>query len=425
MTLTLMVLGLLALIALRVPIAFALLIPGMLYLLVAGLPFSVAAQQVTLGVDSFPLLAVPLFIMVGYAANESGITDRLYSFAEALVGHVRGSLGYVNVLVSLFFSWMSGSAVADAAGLGRMAVPAMVSREYPARFSVGITGASTAIGPIMPPSIPAIIYGVTSGVSIGALFLAGIVPALLIVAALSVTVYLYMRKEKTLRLPRAPLREIGKKGLAALLAAVTPVIILGGILGGVFTPTEAAAAAVVYVLILSVAVYRSIGLRSLGQLLRNTGETTAGVMIIVASASLFGWILAREQAPQLLADAIFGITTNPWIFVLLVNIFLLLIGMILEPVSAILILVPVLVPVAVEFGMDPLHFGIMMIFNLVIGLLTPPVGVILYVLSSAAQMPLTTVMRGVAPFLIPLIAVLLLIAYIPALSTAIPRGLGL
>jgi tripartite ATP-independent transporter DctM subunit len=287
-----------------------------------------------------------------------------------------------------------------------------------------LTGASAMLGPIMPPSIPAIIYAVTAGVSVGALFFAGVVPALVLAAVLCVYVFCYAWKYH----PQAAGQDESGKILTATLAAlpvlVTPVIILGGILGGVFTPTEAAAAAVMYVLFLSVC-YRSLSLRGLYEVLLQTARTTGSIMLIVSAASLFGWVIAREQGPQVLAELLLAVTDNPYVFLLLINLALLVIGMVLEPTAALLITVPVLMPVAVQFGIDPLHLGIVMILNLVIGLLTPPVGLVLYVLSSVTGASVQQVMWGTLPFLVPLGITLIIVTFVPAVSLWLPHLLGM
>jgi tripartite ATP-independent transporter DctM subunit len=427
MTLVWLVTAVLLLLAVRVPVAFALLLPSVIYVVQAdGITVAVALQRLLAGLNSFPLLAVPLFIMTGFLANASGIADRLFSFLLGLFGRVRGSLGYVNVTSSLMFSWMSGAAIADAAGLGSVLVPAMRKRGYEEGFSLGLTGASAMIGPIMPPSIPAIIYAVTAGVSVGALFFAGVIPALVLAGLLCVHVFLYSRRRDfavTMEpsIGRADLRRLTLRALPVLF---TPVIILGGILGGVFTPTEAAAAAVMYVLLLGAA-YRSLTWTALYQVSLRTAATAGSILLIVSAATLFGWIIAREQGPQMAADAILRMTSDPVIFLLLVNVGLLVTGMLLEPVAALLITVPVLLPVSAQFGVDPLHLGIVMVLNLVIGLLTPPVGLVLYVLSSVTGAPFRTVARGALPFLVPLVATLALVTFWPSLSLALPRWLGL
>lgn len=426
MTLLIMFLALLVLLALRVPVAVALFVPSLFYILFVDptANLALAAQQSVSGVFDFAILAVPMFVLLGNLANVSGATDKLYDAAVSLLGHVRGSLGYVNILTSFGFSWISGAAISDAAAMGRIQVPSMVRRGYPVGFSLGLTGASSLIAPMMPPSIPAIIYAVTAGVSVGALFIAGIVPAIVLVLALSAMVWWLTRKREDLRLEKASWSERGRLVLKALPAAGAAVVILGGILSGVFTPTEASAVGVLYIAILAIC-YGNLGWRKLRYALTTSVETTGGILIIVAAASLFGWVLAREQAPQLAAQLLLQITDRPIVFLILINILLLIVGAVLEPTSAILILTPVLVPVAEAFGLSPIHFGTMMIFNLMIGLLTPPVGLVLFVLSSVTKHPVTTVIRGSLPFFFPMLATLILIAVIPALSLWLPGVLGL
>lgn len=424
MTLAIMIVGLLVLLAFRVPVAFSLLVPSLAYITFNPTAnFATAAQQLTSGVNDFALLAVPLFILLGNLANESGISDRLYNAGVAWIGHVRGSLGYVNVGTSFGFSWMSGAAIADAAAMGRVQVPAMVKRGYDRGFSIGVTGASSLIAPMIPPSIPAIIYAVTAGISVGALFIAGIIPALVLITALCLMVWVQTRKKEELTLPRSSWNERGRTLLMVLPAGGAAVIVLGGILSGIFTPTEASGIGVVYLFIVAIA-YRALTLRSIYRMLLSTVETAGTVLLIVASAALFGWVLARERAPQLAADFILNMTDNPIIFLLLANVFLLIIGAVLEPTAAILILVPVLAPVATTFGIDPTHFAVMVIFNLVIGLLTPPVGLVLFVLSSVTGATVPEVIKGVLPFFIPMLITLLLITLLPGLSTWLPTMLG-
>jgi tripartite ATP-independent transporter DctM subunit len=420
MILGILVLAMLVLLFLRVPVAISMLLPCLVYVIWSpDITLGVALQQTVGSVDSFPLLAVPLFIMTGYLSNAGGLADRLFRMLLTLFKKVPGNLGYVNVFSSLMFSWMSGAAIADAAGLGSVLVPAMKKRGYDEKFALGLTGASSLIGPIMPPSIPAIVYAVSAGVSVGALFFAGVLPALVLTSILCVFVYLDARKN--------PLREeanvqdipVSKAIKSALPVLLTPVIILGGILGGIFTPTEAAAAAVMWVLILC-AVYKSLSFKAFHGVLIKTATTTGSIMLIVAAAGLFGWVIAREQGPQAVTEAMLQFTDNPIVFLLLINVVLLLTGMLLEPVAGLLITVPVLLPAAVEFGIDPLHLGIVMILNLVLGLLTPPVGLVLYVLSSVTGASVQTVTRGTVPFLIPLLITLLLITFIPGFSLWLP-----
>ena len=420
MILGLLVIAILVLLFLRVPVAISMLLPSLVYVACSqDITLGVALQQTVGSVDSFPLLAVPLFIMTGYLSNAGGLADRLSRMLLVLFKKIPGNLGFVNVFSSLMFSWMSGAAIADAAGLGSVLVPAMKKRGYDEKFALGLTGASSLIGPIMPPSIPAIVYAVSAGVSVGALFFAGVLPALVLTSILCIFVYRDARKN--------PLREeiiaqntpVTEAIISALPVLLTPVIILGGILGGIFTPTEAAAAAVMWVLILSV-FYQSLSVRAFRGVLVKTATTTGSIMLIVAAAGLFGWVIAREQGPQAVTEAMLQFTDNPIVFLLMINLVLLVTGMILEPVAGLLITVPVLLPAAVEFGIDPLHLGIVMILNLVLGLLTPPVGLVLYVLSSVTGSSVQTVTRGTVPFLIPLLITLLIITFVPAFSLWLP-----
>lgn len=415
-----LVIVMLALLILRVPVAFSMLMPCLVY--VAWSPdisLGVALQQTVSSVDSFPLLAVPLFIMTGYLSNAGGLADRLFRMLLTIFKKIPGALGFVNVFSSLTFSWMSGAAIADAAGLGAVLVPAMKKRGYDEKFSLGLTGASSLIGPIMPPSIPAIVYAVSAGVSVGKLFFAGVLPALVLTSILCIFVLRQARKNPIREEATGPDVPVSKAITSALPVLLTPVIILGGILGGIFTPTEAAAAAVMWVLILSLC-YRSLSFKTFRGVLVKTTSTTGSIMLIVTAAGLFGWVIAREQGPQAVTEALLQFTDNPIVFLLLINVALLLTGMFLEPVAGLLITVPVLMPAALEFGIDPLHLGIVMILNLVLGLLTPPVGLVLYVLSSVTGSSVQTVTRGTIPFLIPLLITLLLITFIPAFSLWLP-----
>lgn len=424
MVLLIMFAALLVLLALRVPVWIALLVPSIVYIILdETATAALAAQQTASGVFDFAILAVPMFILLGNLANVSGATDRLFDAATSAIGHVRGSLGYVNVATSFGFSWMSGAAISDAAAMGRIQVPAMKQRGYPEGFALGITGASSLIAPMIPPSIPAIIYAVTAGLSVSSLFLAGIVPAIILVLALCVMVWIQTRKRDDLRLPKPPTAQRVRDIARALPVAGAAVIILGGILSGIVTPTEASALGVAYVAILAL-FYRTLNRRTLTRIAASTVETTGSVLVIVTSASLFGWVLAREQAPQVMSELILQITDRPLVFLILINLLLLVVGAILEPTAAILILVPVLAPIATVYGIEPTHFAVMMIFNLMIGLLTPPVGLVLFVLSSVTNAPVTRVIKGVLPFFVPMIIVLLLITFVPLFSTWLPSLVG-
>lgn len=406
----------------RAPIAFALLISSVAYLThYGGVPLRVVTQRMAAGPDSFPLLAVPLFIMAGSLMNTGGITERIFDFARTLVGHWTGSLGHVNILASIIFSGMSGAAIADAGGLGVIEIEAMRAEGYDDEFSVAITAASSTIGPIIPPSIPMVVYGVVAGVSVGGLFIGGVIPGLLMALSLGIMVYYYAVKRNYPKHPRATLPELWQSLKSSFLPLMTPVIIIGGIFTGVFTPTEAAVVAVIYAAILGTVIYKELTLQDLHRILLDTVETTASVMLIVATASIFGWILAREQIPQLVAASLLGVTRNPYALLFLINIFLLIVGCFMETTAALTILIPVLLPTVTSVGVDPLHFGLVMILNLMIGLLTPPLGMVLNVLVSVSKVPFEDVARATMPFLIPLIVVLFLITYIPGLVLWLPR----
>lgn len=422
MELLLLILAIIALLLLRVPVAFALLGPSLVYLwFTPGMGFNMAFEQVTSGVNSFPLVAIPLFILTGYVANASGYTDELFEFLCRLLARVRGRLAYVNVYSSLGFSWISGASTADIAGLGSVIIPQMRARGYPNRYILGLTAASATIGPVMPPSVAAIIYGVTAGVSIGSLFAAGIVPAVLVALVLTIWVYVWARRNKEVaagdRVEAVGSILMGLFRSSPILLA--PIIIVGGILGGVFTPTEAGGIAAVWLLLVSFA-GRRLTVRKTIEVLISTARTTSLILVIIACTSLLAWILARERAPQLMANAILGISENPIMVILLINVIVLLVGTMLDTISGILVMVPVLLPVAELIGLDPIQLGVILIFNLTIGGLTPPIGVVLYILSSVSGNRFGEVVVAVTPFLVPLIIVLLLVSFIPLLTLWLP-----
>jgi tripartite ATP-independent transporter DctM subunit len=412
--------------------ALALLVVGApIYLVLAGssalwvyfgstTPDLVLVHRMVNGVDSFPLLAIPFFIMAGNLMNSAGITKRIFDFALALVGWLRGGLGHVNVIGSVIFAGMSGAAVADAGGLGTIEIKAMRDHGYPDDFAVGITAASATIGPIIPPSLPMVVYGYMASVSVGQLFAAGLIPGLLMAAALMVMIAVRARQRGYVRDTNFSLPRLGRAFVGALLPLLTPVIIIGGMMSGLFTPTEAAIAACAYALLLGLVVYRTLDWRGLLKVSMETVETTAIILLIVAAASIFAWILTSARVEQGLASMILGITDNKYLLLLLVNVLLLVIGCFLETVAAITILVPVLLPIMTQAGVDPVHFGLVMVFNLMIGLLTPPVGMVLFVLARVAHVPVEAVARAVAPFLVPLVVVLILITYLPDLVLWLP-----
>ena len=413
--------ALFTLLVMGVPIAISLAGSCLLYVLLTGrVPDVVVMHRMINGVDSFPLLAIPFFILAGNLMNNGGITVRIFDFAKALMGWMRGGLGHVNVGASIVFSGMSGAAVADAGGLGTIEIKAMKDAGYDEEFSVGITAASSTIGPIIPPSLPMVIYGVMASVSVGQLFVAGLVPGLLMGLVLMVMITIISRRRGYTRDAVFSLPVLGHTFKRAFLSLLTPVIIVGGIMSGAFTPTEAAIAAVVYALVLGGVVYRSLTWRRLLKVSMETIETTAVILLIVAGASIFAWILTSNQVTQHVVNLLGPFADNPIATLIIINLVLILVGCFMETIAAITILVPVLLPVAITAGVDPVHFGVIMVLNLMIGLLTPPVGMVLYVLSRVSGISFEKCMRGTLPFLVPLVIALLLVTFIPAISLWLP-----
>ena len=424
MSLTLLIIAIILLFLLRVPMAFAILGPSVVYFLVEGYTTHLAIRLVMQGIDSWPLLAVPLFILVGIVATRTEIADRLYDAAVLFLGPLRAGLAYVNIAVSLGFSWMSGASLADAAGLGAIEVNHMRKKGYPAEFSVGLSASSALISPIMPPSIPAVVFASVAAVSTGALFAAAVIPAFLMTFALVVLVWIWARRRPDLVGEPYNRSAVRRAAVRALPPMGAPVIILGGILGGFFTPTEAAGVGALYMLLLALS-YRTLKPRDIAVIFRDTAVITAQIMLIIGASALLSWILAREQVPQKVAETLVGLTENPVIFLLIVNVLLIFLGMLLEPTSALIIVTPILLPVAITFGVDPLQLGSIIIFNLMIGLMTPPMGGVVFVLSSVTEIPLERVFKGAAIYLPAMIIVLLLITYVPALTLWLPQLIGL
>lgn len=409
------------LMALRVPIAFSLALSSFAYILYSGLPPVLLMHNMVNGMDSFPLLAIPFFILAGALMNSAGITARIFGFARAIVGWMHGGLGHVNVGASIIFAGMSGAAVADAGGLGAIEIKAMREAGYDDDFSVGITAASSTIGPIIPPSLPLVIFGVMASVSIGKLFLAGIIPGLLMALSLSAMIWWMSRKRDYPRDVSFSPTVIATRFKAAFLPLMTPVIIVGGIVSGAFTPTEAAIGAAAYALFLGTIVYRTLSVRKLAVISLETIETTAAIMMIVGAASVFAWILTANQVAAQFAEFVLSFTDSKAVVLLLIMAVVLIVGLFMETIAAISILVPVLMPVAAQFGIDPVHLGIIVILNLMLGLLTPPVGMVLFVLSRVSKVPFEQCVRATLPFLIPLIGVLLLLTFVPSLVLWLPE----
>ncbi|MFA1610664.1 TRAP transporter large permease [Halobellus rubicundus] len=389
------------------------------------LNYIVITQRFWAGMNSWVLLAVPFFLMAGRIMNITGITDDMFNFATELVGPVRGGLAQVNVVVSLIFSGMSGSAVADAAGIGSVEYEAMTSNGYAGDDAVGITGASSIIGPIIPPSIPIVVYAVLAQESIGTLFIAGVVPGVLMALAMAATVYYLARTGDWPQEGSYDLSALLESFVKAVPGLITPLIIVGGILAGIFTATEAALVAVVYAIFLGFVYYRSITLSDLFEVSKDTFEDTASIVVIFGFANLYAYWLTLAGIPDLIGGIITGIGAGPTVTMLLLALVLLVLGTFMEGTAVLLIMVPMLVPLYPELGIDPIHFGIVMVVTLMYGLITPPFGLILFVLERVTDESLDEVMRSMLPYYLPLAFVLLLLILLPELALALPRAFGL
>jgi len=455
----------LAAMATGIPIAIAMAIGSLAYIWLSGtIPPLTVVHRMVGGVDSFPLLAVPFFILAGNLMNSAGITNRIYDFALALVGWMKGGLGHVNVVGSVVFAGMSGTAVADAGGLGTIEIKAMKDHGYPVEFAVGITAASSTLGPIIPPSLPMVIYGVQANASIGKLFAAGFVPGIVMALFMMFMVAWYAKVRNcgadiAFSWPRmggafveliavaivavALFRLWGNQELGGLfkfglplaavlivdrwmkfrafMALLTPVILIGGMASGLFTPTEAAVAAVAWALFLGFVWYRTLNWRMLVKISMDTIETTATVLFIVAAASIFAWVLTTTQVTEAIAQWVLSISSEPWVFLVLANLFLLFVGCFMETIAAITILVPVFSPIIAKLGIDPIHFGLVMVLNLMIGLLTPPVGMVLFVLAKVSKLSFERTVVAIAPWMLPLFATLILITFVPEVVLWLPR----
>ncbi len=454
----------LALMATGLPVALAMAAASLLYVMATGtVPDYVVIHRMVGGLDSFPLLAVPFFILAGNLMNTAGITNQIYNFALALVGWMKGGLGHVNIVGSMIFSGMSGTAIADAAGLGTIEIKAMNDHGYPIEFSLGVTAASATLGPIIPPSLPFVIYGMMANVSIGQLFLGGVIPGVVMSIFMMITVAYYAHTRgygsdtpfSWIKLSKATLEIVVVLGFpigiwaltladvsvnwavgftfaallaldwifkfSAVMALMAPVILIGGMVMGWFTPTEAAVAAVVWALFLGLVRYRTLSWRMLVKASMDTIETTATVLLIVAAASIFSWLLTVTHVAEAIANAVLALTNEAWVFLLLANLLMLFVGCFLETTAAILILVPILMPIVLKLGIDPVHFGLIMVLNLMIGLLHPPMGMVLFVLARVAKLSVERTTIAILPWLVPLLISLILITYVPQITLWLPR----
>lgn len=425
MTTMILVISFVFFLAIGVPIAFVLgLTPLVTMIVQGGTPLILVAQRIFTGMDNTVLMAIPFFILAGNIMSHGGMTHQLVTFCKVLVGWLRGGLAYINVVISMIFAGITGAAVADTSAIGSILIPAMQREGYDTDFSAAVTATSSTIGPVIPPSIPFIIYGVLGEVSIASLFLAGLVPGILLGLFMMAVVAIYAHKRKYPKEKLPTLKAALNSFYEAALVLIMPLIILGGILTGIFTPTESACIAVFYALFIGLVVHRDIKLKDLPKILIETGVTSSLVMLVIGMASIFAWVLASEQVPQMVTEAMLSITQNKILILLLMNIALLIIGTFMETAASLIILTPVLLPLMISIGVDPLHFGVILVLNLVIGLTTPPVGVCLFIACSIANTRLERVSRAIIPFLLSSIAVLLLATYWEWLILAVPVAFG-
>ncbi|QUS36230.1 TRAP transporter large permease [Falsirhodobacter algicola] len=403
-----------------IPVAITLALSSLAYVLYAGLPLVVIPQKMFAGMDSFVLLCIPGFILAGNLMNMGGITERIVRLASAMVGWMRGGLGLTNVAASMLFGGISGTAVADAASIGGMMIPGMKKAGYPADFSAAITAASSTVGPIIPPSVPMIIVGALSGISVGQMFMAGAIPGLLMGVAMMVTAWLIARKRNFPRQPWQGFRELLRSFTGAFWAVAMTGLIIGGLLSGLATPTETAIVACIYAFVVGAFVYRDLPIRQVPKIVIDSAVSAAGILVLVGFANVFGWILVAERIPQAIASGVLSITDNRFVVILLINLILLFVGMFMETIAALIILFVPLMTLAQGVGVDPLHFATFAVLNLMIGLTTPPVGVCLFICANIARLPLAPVIRAIAPFIVTNIIVLLLVSYFPPLATWLP-----
>ena len=406
---------------LRFPIAFSLGFSCLVYVLLADIPLIILPMKMYSGIDVFILLSIPGFILAGNLMNEGGLTEKIIAFCNHLLGHIRGGLALANIGASMLFAGISGTAVSDTASIGAILIPAMKEEGYDAGFSCAVTASSSTVGPIIPPSVVMIVAATLSGLSVGRVFLAGAVPGFLLGIGMMAVAYYISVKKHYPKHPRSSLRQVGKSLVDTFWALLMTFIILFGIVGGVFTPTEASIIAVAYALLIGVVVYKKINFRNLSTIVLESMKTSASLMVLIGFANLFGWILITEQLPQLVASEILDFSQNKYVVLLLVNLLLIFVGTFMETIAALLILFPILLKVAMAVNVDPIHFAVIAVLNLIIGLTTPPVGVCLFVASSIGKVSLGAVSRATLPFLMVSLFVLLLVTLPPELALFLPR----
>ena len=402
-----------------VPISIAIGASAVLGCMALGYPFHIIGQKMVTGIDSYLLIAIPLFILAGNLMNSGKITEKIFNFAKEIVGWIPGGLGHANIVASVIFAGMSGSATADAGGLGTIEMEAMTKNGYDAEFSAGVTAASSVIGPIFPPSIPLIIYGATASVSVAKLFMGGVVPGLVMGVALMILVYIFAKIRKYECGP-FNLKMLGKQFVSSILSLITPIIILLGFTTGIFTPTEASSIAVAYSLVISWLVYRTLGWKEFKHCLLESAITSANTLFIIGTSTLFTYVLIREGVSTQIANFILGISSNKYVILLIINIILLILGMFMEPGAILTLMLPVLLPIVKTLGIDLVHFGVVMVLNLMIGQVTPPFGVCLFVISDVNKLKLEHLYKAILPWCIPLVLTLLLVTYLPGVVTWLP-----
>ena len=410
------------LLVIGVPISISIGASAVLGCLSLGYPLVVIGQKMVSGIDSFLLIAVPLFILAGNLMNAGKITERIFDTARELVGWIPGGLGHANVVASVIFAGMSGSAVADAGGLGAIEMEAMRKNGYDDDFASAVTASSSVIGPIFPPSIPLIIYGSVASVSVDKLFMGGVMPGLLMAVLLMVLIYIYAIKRKYERHPFC-LKALLRQFAGSILALITPLIILSGFVLGWFTPTEASSIAVIYSLLIALLVYKTLTWKSFLKCLKDSAISSANTLLIIGTSTLFTYVMAMEGISRQISQVILGISSNPVIVLLAINLLLLVLGMIMEPGAILTLMLPVLLPIANGLGLNLVHFGVMIVLNLMIGQVTPPFGVCLFVISDVNKLKLESLYKSIIPFLIPLIVTLFLVTYIPGIVTWLPNAL--
>lgn len=423
MELALLLLTFLVTLAIGVPVAICLALASLAYMLAAGLPIVILPQRMYAGMDVFVLLCIPGFILAGNLMNYGGVTDRIIRLANALVGWMRGGLAMANVADSMMFGGVSGTAVADVAATGSVMIPGMKKSGYPAPFAAAITAASSTVGPMLPPSVPMIIVGALSGISVGQLFLAGAVPGILMGVGMGITCYVISVRRNYPSMPWQGWSELVKATVSASWALAMIALIIGGLITGIATPTETAIVACLYAFLVGTLVYRELPLRSVPRIVIDSAVSSAGILALVGFANVFGSILASERIPQTLAATVLSITDNPILVILLINILLLFVGMFMETIAALIILFVPLLTLATSVGIDPVHFATFAVLNLMIGLTTPPLGVCLFVACNIARIPLLPVIKAVIPFLLSNIVVLLMVSYYPPFATWLPSTL--